>query len=176
MPTVVRNWPEPQGYLARNAQYLALSEGYVPQAFPRALADYVDLVGFPGRVFNENHYAGYLIWRWVPEDRRLFSDSRFDIFGSHMLVDELEVYGAGNLGPLDRWEVDWVIAKSGTVAGEALAADGGWALVADWTARPDLSAIPFQVWVRRSSAPPELVPRARRIFESMAGVTVPWNP
>jgi hypothetical protein len=47
----------------------------------------------PGRLFNRNSSSGYLIWALSPEHYRLFTDSRFDVFGGDFIADEDSVVG-----------------------------------------------------------------------------------
>jgi hypothetical protein len=68
-------------YLQRNAQ-LVRGVTFHAEAFPAAEAEFLINCRLPGRLFNLDYYAGYLIWALAPEPYQVYSDSRFDIFGS----------------------------------------------------------------------------------------------
>src|SRR5690606_31545458 len=102
-------------------------EPYVRDAFPTRLCNLVELAEPRGRVFNENYYAGYLIWRLSPEKYQTFSDPRFDIFGGTIWRQEQVIsngmipHPAGDAIDrpffetlLDEWDVQWLIAREGT--------------------------------------------------------------
>ncbi|MCB2157014.1 hypothetical protein KQI84_19215 [bacterium] len=178
----LRNPPEGQSYPERNLDYLRTEEGYKRGAYPSDVVDFIELVGFDGRMFNENYYAGYLIWRLAPEEHLVFSDSRFDIFGGDILRDENIISGGVEFTPdneswrsrLDYWDVNWIITKGHTgLATEASAPDSGWALVAHW---PELSSgtmrSGWQIWVRDNSKNADLIERARRMFSRQYGRSI----
>lgn len=179
---LLSNFPERPGYPTRNRQYLALREGYIPHAFPRAPSDFIEFVGFEGRMFNQNSYAGYLIWRFSPDRHLVFSDSRFDIFGAEILVQEDIVSAAFDPGDdetiphpawhevLDRWDVNWMLLRRNVALAEHLASgDEGWALVADWSRYE--GSIPWVIFVRDTEENAELIERSRRLFRTLS-----WNP
>ena len=171
---VLRNPPESQSYPARNVDYFQNSEGYVASAFPSQAADFIELVGFEGRMFNENYYAGYLIWRLAPDEHLVFSDSRFDIFGGKILRDENLISSGSDFGPegswhsaLDRWDVSWIITKGQTGLAEELRQPGaGWVLTAHWPepASGTIRRSGWQIWIRDAPENAALIERARRIF------------
>jgi len=76
--------------LAFNRQ-LARGEAVTPGAYPEEAVHFVLRARLPGRMYNRNNYSGYLIWRLSPEHYKVFTDSRFDIFGQDFLMDELSV-------------------------------------------------------------------------------------
>jgi hypothetical protein len=141
----------PATYPGRNVQYLS-GMGYVRENFPSTVADFVELADVRGRMWNENNYAGYLIWRLAPE-RKVFSDSRFDIFGGDIMRAEQEI-AMGNVGLLDRYDVQWVITRSTKVLSLILSEDGDWKLAAQWPEG-------WEVWIRDTAANAEMIERAR---------------
>ncbi|NQU44034.1 hypothetical protein HQ520_12170 [bacterium] len=81
-----------------------------PGSYPRQAVNFVLKAHLPGRMYNRNNVSGYLIWALSPEHYRLFTDSRFDIFGQDFLMDEMSVangYPAGYLEPFGTPVRDW---------------------------------------------------------------------
>lgn len=112
-----------------------------PGSYPVRAVDFVRHAKLPGRMFNRNHLAGYLIWRLSPEHYRVFTDNRFDIFGGDFLMDELSVangWPAGYLEPrktpvpdwrqvIERWNIQWLFLERSEQVNEILARPGsGW--------------------------------------------------
>lgn len=152
-------------YAARNLQYLG-DMGYVRDRFPSRVADLAELADLPGNMFNENRYAGYLIWRLAPERNRVFSDSRFDIFGGAFFRLENYVVNAAEFpfrdgegtvlysswrDVLDVHDVQWIVTRGEQRLSRVLRhpEEEGWTLAAAW---PELAYAPldagWQVWVR----------------------------
>jgi hypothetical protein len=59
---LLMNPREGMSYPARNAQFLS-GTGYVREAYPSDACDLIELAGLEGRPFNQNWYAGYMMWR-----------------------------------------------------------------------------------------------------------------
>ncbi len=146
-------------YIQRNLQYLR-GDGYIRANFAAEVCDFIEAARLEGRMFNENNYAGYLIWRLAPEEHRVFSDSRFDIFGAR--IWRLEGAIAGGVEPLwrellDEYEVQWLINRGGTgLEGRLRQGGSGWVEVARW---PILN---WQVWIRDVPDNAAVIDRARR--------------
>lgn len=169
---VLQNKPEARGYPARNYYYAALRSGYIRDAFPAAACDYIELVGFEGRMFNQNNFAGYLIWRLSPETHQVFSDPRFDIFGGAIWRDEEVVTRViGGDAPdapwrhvMDQWQIQWGIVRSTEALAQRLrAGTPGWEIVADF----ERSSNEPSEWVVFMRITPENAPareRAKRMF------------
>jgi hypothetical protein len=49
--------------------------------------DFIEAADLPGRIFNGNNYAGYLIWKLAPEKHKVFTDNRYDVYGTRYLLD-----------------------------------------------------------------------------------------
>jgi len=164
---LLMNPREFESYPARNAQFLS-GIGYVREAYPSEACDLIELAGLEGRPFNQNWYAGYMIWRLAPERCRLFTDSRFDIFGGKFLADENAIGSAQDLSHedlkagrvperpywkrlLDEYEVQWFLIRGESGLGSRLqgSAESEWKLVAAW---PDYGSgsltAGWQVWIR----------------------------
>jgi hypothetical protein len=158
------SWTNPfteRSYPGRNLQLLANPEGYLREAFPARLCDYVELAEISGPVFNQNYNAGYLIWRLAPERARVFSDSRFDIFGGDLMRLEDRIVGAdprpveveGRTLPFWRAalaEVDWIIARENTALWHELhhQAEGD----IDWMPVAAFPENGLEIWIRATPA------------------------
>lgn len=166
---------------------------YRREAYPAALCDWVEMAEPEGKLFNENQYAGYLIWRLAPEKYQVFSDPRFDIFGGAIMREEQIVAGAGFeelpdgsvvelwQGVLDRRGVDWLITSGNRPLArrlqrdrEAMGDDAPWRLAAAWDARPGLptDAWGWQVWMRNRPGADASLARGRG-YAALAGA---WAP
>lgn len=101
--------PPPQTFLRRN---LELFRGHAANLadYPAPLMDYLENSGLPPRIFTDSNYCGYAIWRLSPERYKLFTDNRFDLFGSKYVRLERTVFFALHRGDrLDGVDVteDW---------------------------------------------------------------------
>lgn len=169
---VEMNPREGVSYFSRNAA-LIHGQGYVEDNYPTKACDFALLADIQGRVYNRNNYAGYLIWRLAPEQAKVFTDSRFDIFGGKFLRDE-ELIGAGNEDPrydgtwqelLDRYQVDWILIPVTEGLESRLEESPDWELVyCDPTWRT-----PWVIWIRKSEATRAMRERALRLYESLHG-------
>ncbi len=70
------------------------NHGYIPQKYPKNSVDFIIRIGLEGPIYNHDNYAGYLIWRLSPEIMKVYTDSRYDLWGSKYAKEELGVYGA----------------------------------------------------------------------------------
>jgi len=59
--------------------------------YPVKVCDFIIVNNFSGRMYNEINYAGYLIWRLSPEYHKVFTDSRYDVFGDKFVGDEQRI-------------------------------------------------------------------------------------
>ncbi len=75
--------------------------GYIRTGAPVAACNFILRHPFQGRLYNPINFAGYLIWRLSPEHHQTFTDSRFDIFGSEVMLDCLAIDAANRLGPAE---------------------------------------------------------------------------
>lgn len=161
-------------YPPRFAAFWTNTRGYEAHRFPAALCDFVELARLEGRMFNENHYAGYIIWRLSPHQHRVFSDPRFDIFGGDIWRQEdIVATGFEPADPrfeswrdvLDRWDIQWAIQRPGTGGHARMAApDSGWASVALFDFR--VTTRPMEVFVRDTPDNAAMIERARRAYAS----------
>ncbi len=150
----------------RNLQMLDGME-MEPGSYPVEAVDFILEARLPGRMFNADNCAGYLIWRLSPEHYQVFTDSRFDIFGQDFLRDEQSVCNGwterflesrrerigGELPGIrpwrqvvEDWKINWLfLEKSELVNCELVRPNSGWALLYLGLDKRD----PFAVWIRR---------------------------
>lgn len=175
---IISNKPEVQTYIDRFNQFREIREGYIIPNFPYHLCNYIELVDFEGKMFNENNYAGYLIWRLSPE-KKVFSDPRFDIFGADIWRDE-QVVTTGYIPPrgVDKpsWEdvlnkhgVTYVLARYNTMLDVRLEEDSDWELVADFQNMQypngfPISDKPWRIYILKSAYPADFPARAKRLY------------
>ncbi len=148
-----------------------------PGAYPVAAVDFILKARLPGRMFNADNCAGYLIWRLSPEHYQVFTDSRFDIFGQDFLRDEQSICNGWTerfiesrrklLGDdlagvrpwrqvVEAWNINWLfLEKSELINCELVRPDSGWALLYLGVEKRD----PFAIWIRRT---PENLPWIER--------------
>lgn len=80
-----------------------VEHGYMPERYPKQAVDFIVRYDLEGPIMNHDNYAGYLIWRLSPDTMKIFTDSRYDLWGSKFAKEELGVYGAREypLGAID---------------------------------------------------------------------------
>lgn len=145
-------------------------------SYPRPLMDYLVRADLPGPMISEINYIGYPVWRLSPERMRVFTDNRFDLFGSRFQVEEFIVFEA--LNPGDRWlgktiadgwravlekyGINLIVASRGREINRALHAAGGWQLV-HYYVPPGSRMLDggFNVWLRESPETSGALERAR---------------
>lgn len=147
----------PATYIRRNVQLLQ-GTGYIRERFPARACDFIELAELEGKMFNENNYAGYLIWRLSPEQHLVFSDPRFDIFGGVIWRTE-EAISRGIEGwqaLLDEHDVQWLITRSTTGLAMRLNMQEepqAWVPAALWD--------DFEIWIRNTPENEAMIRRAR---------------
>lgn len=135
--------PDPQAGATRQAALrssshlklnLALARGtqLQPGAYPVEAVDYLLAVNPPGRLWNAGNYAGYLIWRVSPEKYKVFTDNRYDIYGSRFIRDqEIVINGVESAdydwrSTLEKWRVNTVFIPVDAPVRDRLAANSEW--------------------------------------------------
>jgi hypothetical protein len=112
--------------------------------FPVDAYEFAVKNGINGRMFNNDGWGGYIIYRGYPA-YKVFFDGRSDMYGVPFLKEYVKVARAekGFEGILDKYGVDWVIFNANTPLCQILEAGGDWRLVyADKTANILLKATP----------------------------------
>jgi len=98
--------------------------------FPVDAMDFAMKNGIKGRMFNNDSWGGYILYRSYPR-YRVFFDGRTDMYGEHFLDEYLKVSRVrlGFEDVLDRYKVDWVLYDTGSPLCRILEAGGGWYVV-----------------------------------------------
>ncbi len=96
--------------------------------FPVAAVDRARASGLSGRIYNEFHWGGYILFAW-PE-QKVFIDGQTDFYGEALLRDYAAVreLAPGWRDILDRWRIQIVMVPSQTSLTHELARDPGWVL------------------------------------------------
>ena len=104
--------------------------------FPVDAFEFAVKNGINGRMFNNDGWGGYIIYRGYPA-YKVFFDGRSDMYGVPFLKEYVKVARAdkGFEDVLGKYGVDWVIYDSNAALCQLLEASGNWRLVyADKTA------------------------------------------
>jgi hypothetical protein len=103
--------------------------------FPIQAFEYAASNGINGRVFNNDGWGGYILYKGYPE-YRVFIDGRFETYGPGMMKEYLTVSKAriGCMEVLDKYKVDWVMFDSGSPLCRLLEAKGWKKVYSDRTA------------------------------------------
>lgn len=84
------------------------SDGYVREHYPVDAVNFIERYRPAGPLFNHDNIAGYLIWRLSPEKYTIFTDTRYDLWGSRFAKEELAILTARDI-PLGGYDTgrDW---------------------------------------------------------------------
>jgi hypothetical protein len=107
-----------------------------PERFPVDAVEFVLENGIQGRMFNNDGWGGYIIYR-THAGYKVFFDGRSDMYGVEFMKEFLQVSRARLRYEevLDKYEVDWVLFNANTPICRLLESSGDWKLVyADTTA------------------------------------------
>lgn len=145
-------------------------------SYPEKLMKYIIRTGLPGRMFSEINYCGYAIWWLSPEYHKLFTDNRFDVFGSKWYVyaatvtdglerDEALVrQGWGDI--LNHYGVNFVVLSREALLNKKLRNSAEWEQVY-YTDPPDaVRRSGYNVWLRKDPKFAAVAARARANFEA----------
>ena len=112
--------------------------------FPVDALEFALCNNIQGRMFNNDGWGGYIIYRAYPR-YKVFFDGRSDMYGVPLMKEYIKVARAkpGYREVLDKYKVDWFIYNVNAPVCRLLVAEGGWKLVyADKTAAVILRDIP----------------------------------
>jgi hypothetical protein len=95
--------------LQLNAEMLE-GPGFRVDNYPVRAANFILQHDFQGNMFNEINSAGYLMFKLNPK-HKVFTDNRFDLFGSKFLPDFYEISEAGPQWQqtLDKYNVNFIV-------------------------------------------------------------------
>lgn len=123
----------------------ALQHGFDPAREPVAATEFLLHEKIPGRMFNDDEFGDYLIYRGFPQ-YRVFLDGRSDMYGSDMVREYCAV---NNFEPrweqiLERYRISWLFIGSGSALARYLASRPEWVLIyADPVAKIFLKDLPL---------------------------------
>lgn len=136
--------------------WMAYSAGY--SRFPAAAAARLKQGEWPGRLYNDYVWGGYLIWHLYPQ-RKVFIDGRAEIYYRSGAFDSEITIHRVNRGwrrELDRWRIDVVLTNRNERLASALSMDPAWALA--------FTGPVEAVFIRRFPAPGEAPPHPNQIL------------
>jgi len=148
--------------------------GYYKANFPSEACDFIILNDFKGRMFNNINIAGYLIWRLSPEYHKVFTDSRFDIFGGLFIEDVLIVENGVDEPKhpdktwykiLDKWETNFIVVPRSIPLNKIITKD--WVLVYHNQPYPRDNLSGFNIYVKDIQENKELIERCKNSFENL---------
>lgn len=118
-----------EGQFALNIETID-GPGYRKRDYPVQASDFILANDFTGNMFNEINSSGYLMWRLYPK-HLLFTDNRFDIFGSKFLKDFYAVTEVWDNWQqvLDKYKVNYLIISKDSMLDRALSKTAGWVKV-----------------------------------------------
>jgi hypothetical protein len=170
--------PPPQTFLRRNVDLLR-GKAFEPRDYPEPMVRFILDTRLPDRMFSEINYCGYLMWRLSPEHHRLFTDNRFDLFGSRFYPYEYTVahgLAGGNEfangmrvekgwdGILDEWGVNFVVIARDMELNRRLRESGKWKVIYYYVAPGSPQESGFNIWLRDEPRFAEAMERARTNF------------
>ncbi|MBN1900616.1 hypothetical protein JW926_04735 [Candidatus Sumerlaeota bacterium] len=129
---------EGESFLDRNRNLLK-GIGFYERNYPAPEANFIIANQFTGRMYNQINDAGYLIWRLSPEHHKVFTDSRYDIFGGTFMRHEQIIQGGidRKIYPQDKtwdellefWNVNFILITADAPVNPLLQDSGTWRLV-----------------------------------------------
>ncbi len=167
---------EGESFLERNLRLLNGDE-YEKDGYPIELTNFILSNPFHGNMYNQINYGGYLIWRLSPEKHKVFTDSRFDVFGSKFIWDMMDIENGVDYGPdwrnyenlLDKYEINFVVVTRGAKLNSDLENNPKWRLVYFWLA-PNATSTDngYSIFVKNTKENMELINASIKCFEPIA--------
>jgi hypothetical protein len=110
--------------------YQAKAEAKRNAVIPVGAADFIVSSGLTGKMFNEYHFGGYLIYRLYPQ-QKVYIDGRADMYGDTFFNQYMDIYrGARNWQTLfDRYPIDYVVCSNNAPIRQLLLARGDFTMV-----------------------------------------------
>ncbi len=101
------------------------NEAAIAEVYPVTAVDFIEEAGLTDtRIYNSYNWGGYLIWRGLP----VFVDGRADVYGDDFLFEYRQTFDvtANWRGPLDKYDVGYVLMERGSPLTVILAASDDW--------------------------------------------------
>jgi hypothetical protein len=163
---------ERESYLERNL-LLARGMEFRQENYPVKVCDFIIANHFSGRMYNQINHAGYLIWRLSPEYHKVFTDSRYDVFGDTFVWEEQRIqmgiywdapgYNWDEL--LEKYAINFIVITRDAPLNARLGNHAGWRLVYWWI--PTRAANPmrgYNIYVRDIPENQALITRCENSF------------
>lgn len=164
---------EGESYLERNLQ-LARGMEFRQENYPVKVCDFIIVNNFSGRMYNQINYAGYLIWRLSPEYHKVFTDSRYDVFGDKFVRDEQRIQrGIDRNAPGHNWDelldlkygINFIVISRDAPLNVRLKDHPDWRLVFWWTPLRSASSLAgYNIYVRNTPENQALIARCENSF------------
>lgn len=164
---------EGESYLERNLQ-LARGMEFRKANYPVKVCDFIIANDFSGNMYNQINYAGYLIWRLSPEYHKVFTDSRYDVFGDKFVWDEQRIqlgidrnaraYGWDDLLDL-KYRINFIVISRDAPLNVRLKDHPRWRLVYWWIPVGAVSSLAgYNIYVRNTPENQALIARCENSF------------
>lgn len=116
--------------LAVAGEDAGLPSTFPADRFPMAMIERNGASISSSRVFTNDEWADYLLYRYYP-DQRVFFDGRSDFYGEHLLEEFKSAYlgEAGWSEVLDKYDCDLVLVPPESALSSLLRNERGWRLV-----------------------------------------------
>ncbi len=178
--TAVIGEPPPQSFLKRNI-LLARGETKDRASYPDALLNFIERADLPDNMLSPVNYCGYFIWKLSPEKHKLFTDNRFDIWGSKWWLQHEVMMGGSEkndniLGRswselLDANGIRFVVIERSSGLQKKLEQErfrNKWVQVYYWIPPRGKKQDGFSVWVRNDGTDTTRakIVNAQRLFKS----------
>jgi hypothetical protein len=101
------------------------------RSFPVSAVSFLNANRFPGPMFNNYNWGGYIIWRSYPE-YRVYIDGRADLYGDRLMDQFASTYHISNASwrlTVDQWGIQTVILPPDAPMISALRLRPDWKLV-----------------------------------------------
>ena len=166
-----------ESFLDRNRRYFK-GIGFYESNYLVREADFIIANRFSGRMYNQINDAGYLIWRLSPEYHKVFTDSRYDIFGGRFMRQEQIIQNGIDIKRypedatwdelLEKWNVNFILISADAQVNPLLKESGKWKLVYhSLPPHADSSRAGFKIYVRDIPENKDLIARCLRSLPSM---------
>jgi len=164
---------EGESYLERNLQ-LARGMEFRQGNYPVKVCDFIIANDFSGNMYNQINYAGYMIWRLSPEYHKVFTDSRYDVFGDKFVWDEQRIQlGIDRSAPAYSWDelldlkygINFIVISRDAPLNVRLKDHPDWRLVFWWIPLRSASSLAgYNIYVRNTPENQALIARCENSF------------
>ena len=99
----------------------------IEKTYPVKAVAAIQAKHYPGPLYNDFNWGGYLIWKLYPADR-VFIDGRADLYGDEFMDQYSATYSLTGdwQRTLNRWQIATVMVPSQSALATTLPATGSW--------------------------------------------------